>query len=126
MSSMSWVNTPEDRVAESVASTLARFFAILRIVFLRSMMSGFGMRSIDWLMIVSSRSLNLAPQPPFLAKQRHPPPYSCLPLIIASAPHFGHFRRPSRQRYLLSNELHDPNPVATRNQIGRASCRERV
>src|SRR3990167_6675056 len=97
-SSMSWVNKPELRVAESVASISPRFLACFRTVFQRPHGSSFSTLPTAWPMMAWSPSVNLAPQPPFLFQQSQPPPYSSLPLMMAAVLHSGQTRSALRQR----------------------------
>src|SRR5687768_16848242 len=61
--------------------------------------------------MVLSPSLNFASQPPLRPKQTQPPPYSALPLMMVPAfAQLGHFRPPTRHRYLLSIVEHVPTP----------------
>ena len=76
-------------------------------------MRSLAMRPACWLVMLTALSGNFAPQPSFLRKQIQPPPYSALPLMIAALPHSGQVRTDERQRYLSSQEVHEPDPAPT-------------
>src|SRR5690554_243459 len=89
-------------------------------------MSGFSTLPTGCSTIDGSFSANLAPQPPFLEKQIQPPPYSALPLIMASALHFGHFLLAWRYRNLDSSVEHDPTPWPAKRPVGTCTSSHRT
>jgi hypothetical protein len=92
LSSKSAVHNSLVFVALMAAATKALLKPIFRTVFQVSGTSGFSVRPDGWLVIAGLLCSNLAPQPPFFAKQIQPPPYSALPWMIVALPHVGQRR----------------------------------
>jgi hypothetical protein len=104
------VNSADAPVTASTASTRARFSAIFSTVFQVSGRSGFSTSPTSCPVMTGSSSRNFAPHPFFFLKQTQPPPYSCLPLMMAATPHAGHVRSCLRLPYFFSRVVHRPSP----------------